>query len=294
MTQTATETESTLSLAAKAAGLKQTQKGLFGLGKGKADWQIECSPTGGFMLTRPWDGADDCLMSAHATWRGPVKLKRDGGKVVQSIELFLGSQLTAGQNWALDDDEQQLVQDLLTGILTRVPQWLDGSEEIDGWQPPSAKMLCEWLNAAGLEAAIDKDDNLRLALKRRGCDGQIRVEGDEGRLRFTMKLGEWRDLDETVERAMLELADEVNSHSRLVRIAWRTGENDSRQCEAQVDLSGLPNNEPLDGPAETMWTEMVRAAIDGLELALRRLGLELNGLAEPANRELAEAFGCDW
>ena len=43
-----------------------------------------------------------------------------------------------------------------------------------------------------------------------------------------------------------------------------------------------------------MWQEMIRTTIDGLELALRRLGLELNGLAEPENGELAEACGCGW
>ena len=59
-------------------------------------------------------------------------------------------------------------------------------------------------------------------------------------------------------------------------------------------MSGLPFEQPLDDAAGTMWKEMIRATVDGLELALRRLGLELNGLAEPGNRALAEACGCGW
>ena len=120
------------------------------------------------------------------------------------------------------------------------------------------------------------------------------MERATGGLRITMLLGEWRELDTAAESAMLALADEANTRSRLVRIAWVEDEKQGRRCEAQVDLSGLPFEEPLHDAAGTMWKEMVRATVDGLELALRRLGLELNGLAEPKNGELAEACGCGW
>jgi hypothetical protein len=268
---------------------------LFGAGKEKADWSIEINPSGGLTLRRPWPETEErASLAVHAAWRGPVKLRREGNAVVQQIEMFFGPLLSEEQGMALDEEEQTRAQAFLAELLNRIPTWIGGVEGVSGWEPPPAQMMSDWLNAAGHEAAIDQEENLRMALKRRGCDGQIRVERATGRLRFTMLLGEWRDLDAETEQAMLALADEANTRSRLVRIAWLENDENARRCEAQVDLSGLPFDEPLDDAAGTMWKEMVRATVDGLELALRRLGLELNGLAEPANRDLAEACGCGW
>jgi hypothetical protein len=288
---TATSRDERLACAAEAAGLKRTRKGLFGAGSGKADAAMDISPLGALTLTRPWiaENERDLLMT-HARWRGPVKLLRQQEAVVQRIELFLGPTIEDDDEGALDDFERRRRQEFLTDVLNGVPAWVDGLEQLQGWEPPPARLVCDWLNAAGHEAAIDSEDNLRLALKRRGCDGQIRVERQPGRMRFSMLLGEWSKLAEAPERAMLALADEANSRTRLVRIAWIEAEENGRRCEAQVDLSGLPYAEPLDDAAGTAWKETVRMTVDGLELALRRLGLELNALADEKNRELVEAF----
>ncbi len=145
-------------------------------------------------------------------------MQRAGDATVQRIDIFFGSLLSEERAMAMDEEERERMQDFLAELMNCVPAWVEGVDEVAGWEPPPAKMLCDWVNAAGHDAAIDEEENLRLALKRRGCDGQIRVERAAGRLRFTMLLGEWRELDEPVEAAMFSLADEANARSRLVRI----------------------------------------------------------------------------
>lgn len=152
-------------------------------------------------------------------------------------------------------------------------------------------MIGNWLTEAGHETAIDKKGHLRLTVKRRGCDGQIRIERQEGRLRLALTLGRWSKLEPSAEAAILRLAGEANTRSRLVRIAWLEKEG-FHYCQAQVDLTGLPVgselNSPLAGPRALMWKGMVQAAVDALKLALKRLGLELPALGDPKNKTLAE------
>lgn len=284
---TAISTQERLTSAAETAGLKRTRKGLFGPGQGKADWKLAMGPFGAVSLTRPHSlGENQRLLIEHSAWSGPVKLQKSGDGTLARIDLFFGSLLSEQHGLLLDEEELDRAQGLLSDVLGRVPEYFNGREQIDGWQPPAARLLSEWLNEAGHEAAIDKDDNLRLAVKRRGCDGQIRVNRQPGRLRFTMPLGQWEQLEPAAEAAVLALAEEANARSRLVRIAWIEDEA-ARRCEAQVDLAGLPIRDPASGLQEALWKEMVRAALDGLELALRRLGLELNALAEKKNEDFA-------
>lgn len=286
--------EGRLISAAAAAGLRRTKQGQFGVGKKKANWSMTIGPTGRLTVTRPWEKSADDLLTTHANWCGPVKLLREGNTVIQRLDVFLGQLLSAEHCMTRDDDEQARVEEFLVDLLKAVPVWLSGVDHYDGWTPPSAETLSNWLVEAGHECAIDKQDNLRFAIKRRGCDGQIRVERDNGRLRFVMLLGEWDTLADSAKQSLFHLSAEANSQSRLVRVAWTAGEKESLRCEAQVDLSGLPFHEPLEEAGKTMWGEMIRATVDGLELALRRLGLELNSLADPSNHELAEAYSGNW
>ena len=93
----------------------------------------------------------------------------------------------------------------------------------------------------------------------------------------------WPALSESAESALRQLACECNSGCRLARIAWFKEESASR-CEAQADLSQLPV-----GPDwEPFWRDLLPLAAGSLELILRRLGLELDVLADPANRALAD------
>ena len=41
---------------------------------------------------------------------------------------------------------------------------------------------------------------------------------------------------------------------------------------------------------KAVWSETLLAALDGLQLTLNRLGLELDALADPANSDAVEAF----
>ena len=67
--------------------------------------------------------------------------------------------------------------------------------------------------------------------------------------------------------------------------AWRGSRTDRPAAsKAQADLSQLPV-----GPEwEPFWRDLLPLAASSLELILRRLGLELDVLADPANQALAE------
>ena len=124
---------------------------------------------------------------------------------------------------------------------------------------------------------------MRCTLKRHGCDGQIRVNRREGGLRFTMPLGQSRNLDSIA--AMTKLCTEANARCKLARIA-RVEDEEPVRFEAQVDLSGLPWHEEPDRPTLALWQGMIRMTALSLELALRRLGLELPLLAKAQHPEL--------
>jgi hypothetical protein len=246
-------------------------------------WQLARRPEGWLELRRPWEAARDLdPLAEHADWAGPVKLAQGCGRVEQRVEFFLGG---TGET-PLADEESARDAAALTDELIRLGCSLGGPGP-DGWTPPPVEHVVGWLNEAGYETAIDKDSNIRLTLKRVGCDGEVRGRCTDGRLRFVLPLGSWTDLDATAEQAMRRLAGWVNAHSRLVRVAV-IAEGNTRRFEAQADLTGLPTGGDAGTMRERLWGEMVRLAAKGLELALRQLGLELPLLADPRHRDLAE------
>ena len=130
----------------------------------------------------------------------------------------------------------------------------------------------------------DADGNLRLTLKRRGADGQVRLERTEKSVRFTMPLGRWKKLEPDGRRAMIALASQANAGTRLARVVWLE-DTDGCRCEVACDLTGLPCEGSI---CESFFGIMVRMAVTGLELSLRRLALELGALARPQGRELVK------
>jgi cell division inhibitor SulA len=258
----------------------------------RAGWHVSRSAQGWMILRRPFQAIEGVEpLTLHADWPGPVKLVTWPGGVEQRIELFLAPSLGFEADFLLDEDASLARQQETKELLERFAQ-LAEERCVQAWEPPPAERCAEWLQQAGCQTAIDQDQHLRFTLKRRGCDGQVRVERSPGRLRFVLALGRWEELSEASRRAIARLASLFNARSRLVRVAWIT-EDDSRRCEAQVDLTGLPA--PIDGdafaqPAQSLWREMVRLAVGGMELALRQLGLELPLLADPAHADLAEAM----
>jgi hypothetical protein len=244
---------------------------------------VERRPDGWLVVTRPFAAADGLdPLAAHADWAGCVKLVQCGAALEQRFEYFLGGAAVTFDEEAAAEGEQ-LARELVQGAAD-----FDGAARVAGWEPPAAGVLAAWLTEVGHESAADKDGNLRLTLKRRGCDGQVRLERGPGRLRLTMPFGLWKPLGVARASAMRHLAGLANAHGRLVRIAWHT-EGDAQRCEAQVDLSGLVSAD-ADAPGhQCLGRDLLRLAVRGLELALRRLGLELPALAEPRNEELAAA-----
>jgi hypothetical protein len=251
-----------------------------------AGWKLNRTVEGWALWSRPWPDCDP--LAVHAGWHGPVKLVRKQSGIEQRVEVFLGGGMDGMDALGLDEEEAGAAEALFEEIV-QAGFFGDAAESVAGWQPPAAEALAGWLAEAGYEPAIDREQNLRLTRKRLGCDGQIRLERGDGRLRLCMPLGRWADLVDAVEHAMRSLADEANATSRLVRIAWQREEND-RRCEAQVDLTALPVPRAGEPCRQRFWRDMLRMSMAGLELALRRLGLELLLLAEPQNRALVELF----
>ena len=282
--------EDRLTRIASAGGLERRRNGLWSRNGAKGGWHLERSPQGWLTLRRQVAIHDDREpLSHHADWAGPVKLVvREGeAEAEQRVELFLGNAMTGEDDPILDEEASRSSERLTSSLLERFSA-LEGQMRFDGWSPPNAERLTGWLQLAGCETAIDKDQNVRFTLKRRGCDGQVRIERSEGRLRFLLGLGRWKNLGETPAKAMKNLASRLNARSRLVRIAWLE-DGETTRCEAQVDLSGLPVDGDAGPQLESVWREMTRLAVGGLELALRQLGLELPLLADPANADVVTA-----
>jgi hypothetical protein len=129
---------------------------------------------------------------------------------------------------------------------------------------------------------------LHLAIARPGCDGQVSVLSQPDRLQLSVTLGTWQSLAPSAEAAIVRLADETNTRTRLVRIAWLPAAG-TRRCVAQVDLTGLPSFDH-DSPANcAMWRGMIEMGLAGLEVVLKRLGRELGILAHTAYADLARA-----
>jgi hypothetical protein len=218
-------------------------------------------------------------LAHHANWFGPVKLIGSGPTVQRMTEVFLSHELLGDQVFAAESKEQfeSLLAALSDGVFAN-----RSAAKKRHWRAPATQQLVDWLAAGGFPAAVGDEGDLRLTLKARGCDGQVLGRCDHGRLRFSMRLGAWSSLDAECEKAMLYLARQANDCGRLARIAGAV-DQDARRCEAQVDLTGLPT----DGPAKLIWPDMLCMSIHALELALRRLGMELDVLADPANRDIA-------
>jgi hypothetical protein len=258
---------------------------------GPRDWEV--ARRGGWLTVSRWGHAGDetDVLTRHGDWAGPVKqIEAPRGGCTQRFDFYVGHD-TAGQPHEAVDPEAAAALMQLQSDLVDLALQFDGAPVIDGWTPPAADTLAEWLTRTGREVAIDKEQNLRLTLKRRGCDGQVRVDRAAGRLRFVMPLGRWSDVSRDAERAMRDLACEANARARLVRIVW-VADGAARRCDAQVDLSGLPVAH-TDARHDQFWQGMTRMAVAGLELALRQLGLELGVLADPRHRDLVELVG-EW
>jgi hypothetical protein len=242
-------------------------------------WEFVRSPGGWLTWKRPFHEDDQNFLSVHGAWAGPIKLVHQHGRLEQRIEMFPGSNLERL------DEEAALDSLALLDDLRQATWFHQPGERNPDWQPPAADVVAGWIADAGMECAVDQDKNLRFTHKRRGCDGQVKVIRGSGQLRLTLPLGRWQKLDPEAENAMLRLASLANSRCRLVRIAW-DADNEERRCEAQIDLSELP--EPTEPGRERMWRSMLTMSVAGMELALRQLGLELPLLAEPGNRELVD------
>lgn len=219
-------------------------------------------------------------LALHTDWLGPVRLVSQGKGWRQMCEIpflpdaFGDAALDPGVSRQLDS----LLDELLAGPLSG-----DVGMVSDGWASPSAETITRWLSELGHDAAIDEEENVRLTLKCRGNDGQVQIRRDRSRLRLIMRLGQWNDLSSPARQAMIRLAGEANSRGRLVRLAWIDSDNQSR-CEAQVDLSGIPAGEGRNA----FWSDVLSASVRGLQLTLRRLGLELGVLADPKNQQVVD------
>jgi hypothetical protein len=215
----------------------------------------------------------------HANFRGPVKLIGAGGNIRQLTEMFVSRELFGDR--VFDSDSNEQCESLLAELSASVFANRSPDKKLT-WRAPDAEQLVDWLTAGGFHPVLDAEDNLRLTLKARGCDGQVYVCRDDQSLRMTMRLGSWSGLGDETEKAMVHLARQANDRGHLARIAWIV-DSDARRCEAQIDLTGIPT----DGPARRVWPGMLRMSMHGLGLALRRLGMELEALADPSNRGVA-------
>ena len=242
-------------------------------------WEFVRSPGGWLTWRRAFREDEQNILSLHGTWAGPIKLVNNHGRLEQRIEVFPGSNLERL------DEEAALDTLALVEDLQQVTWFHNPGKRNPDWRPPAAEVLAGWIADAGMECAVDQDKNLRFTHKRRGCDGQVKIIRGPGRLRLTLSLGRWQKLEPEAESAMVRLATLANARCRLVRIAW-IADNEERRCEAQIDLTELP--EPTEPGRERMWRSMLTMLVAGMELALRQLGLELPLLAEPGNRELVD------
>ncbi|MFV1965909.1 MAG: hypothetical protein ACC628_10830 [Pirellulaceae bacterium] len=257
------------------------------------NWDIDRDDSGWLTIIQPVPdiGALEVL-KRNDTLSGPVKLMEGVEGTVQRADVFLGGDRLLQNDPMLDEEAYEESNELMDELLDRASCWFGNQRGLDEWSPPEPKALADLLAEVGHESAIDSDGNLRLAIKRRGCDGQVRIIRGQGRLRFAMPFGSWRRLDEATESAMVRLAAQANSRSRLARIAWRD-EEDRQHVEAQVDLTGLPVAENPSSAAATMWKETICMTLSALELLLRRLGLELPLLADAKYPELIDWMSVD-
>lgn len=290
------ETEATHSLvahwvaAARSAGVSLAPLGTrqFTL-SGHGDDGCALHLQGGWLTaSAPWPGrADDQPLVTHADWFGPAKLDVNGA-AMRKLELPLAYGGFPPDDAGDDEGSPSNADRFLSRLLAGIPGWMHGRAAED-WEPPSAEALSNWLTAAGYTVAIDAEGSLRTTLDRKGCDGQVRIERRTGRLRLAMRIGAWREPTPSALQAMQRLARIANHHTRLVRIAWMT-DGEQQRCDAVVDLTGFPELDEADSASVAAWPVVLTAALDGLQLALNRLGLELEALADPDNADVVAAF----
>ncbi len=257
-----------------------------------ADSQIQSDPTGWVTFSRrlpPCEG-EGCLARQGDDLIGPIKLRRFAAGIVQQLDVFVPALSSSAERWAVDPDLADEVRALLGEIAQVAQRMFDGQLDLDAWEPPAAEsLLLPWIRELGHDAVLDQAGDLRLTLHREACDGQVKIECRPNRLRMVMPLGRWPQLTPAAAAAITRLAAEANDRTRLVRIVCQPCAA-GLQVEALVDLTGLPASR-LNRAAEAMWKEMVHLALDGLDLVLRRLGLELQVLADPGNGQFAELLG---
>jgi hypothetical protein len=288
---------------ARAGGFNTARNGSSGPHGGKTDWRIVQDPLGWLSIERPAEGrrasattpAERCpvdagqeLITEHADWVGPVKLMNGRDGPVQRIDVFLGKPRHERFDPLLHTGAEEDFDRVLSQVVEQAHELFEQNRTaLENWKPPDTKRLAAWLSEAGHTVGMDNDENLRMTIRASGRDGQVRVLCRPGQLRLVLPLGTWPQLRPTAEAAMLRLADQANNRLRLARIAWRTTK-DSRSCEAQVDLTGLPSPDASNDLDNGVIRDMVRLAPDALQLALRQLQQELGILADPQHHDLAE------
>ena len=240
MTMTCTTIRQRAEPAVRSCGDKRRQRRAHRSDRRPDDWQFSRDSLGWLTATRPASGyAVGEHLSVHVDWRGPVKLVREHDAMCQRIDFFLGKPAWAASDPGIDEDAAEDHTELTADLEEAAKQILAADLDLESWQGPPAEAIVDWLVADGRTAAVDQDGNIRLTLRRPACDGQVCFQCRRDRLQIAMTLGTWQRLAPNVEATMLRLADEANSGTRLVRIAWLSSD-DKRRCVAQVDLTGLP------------------------------------------------------
>ena len=223
-------------------------------------------------------------LGVHDAWPGPVKLVHGPQGLRRRVEFALPADDARTADSFLGEAEREQQAALREEIVRAINEIMANPNGGGLRNLISATLVRAWLEAEGHTVAEGADCTLRLAIPAAGFDGQLRIEVCPDRLRMRMALGEWANLPGKVESAMLQLAAEANARTRLLRVVWRE-EGTRRQCEGQVDLTGLPWDDAVPG-LERVAQHMVRLSLAGLAVAARRLGRELAVLA--ADAELAE------
>jgi hypothetical protein len=218
-------------------------------------------------------------LTIHGNWTGPHKLVQRGRRYARLSEVFVDPHEERDLSSGGQEPDQYT---RLIEYLVEEPPGRNGEWTVDHWHPPAVDDLADSLRLGGYEPTTDEQNNLRLTVRNRGCDGQILIRRAVGCLRLTMPIGTWDGLDPPREQAMLKIARRHNNRVRLVRIVWDTDNRSSRRCTAQVDLTGLPSEPDF----AWFWSGTLHMAIAGLELTLHQIGKELDVLADPRHERV--------
>jgi len=228
-------------------------------------------------------------LGLHDAWLGPTKLVCGPRGIRQRIEFALPRDESADALGLLDQSEARQEKSLRRAVFRQASEMLAHPADRNTHNLIAAPTIRAWVQAEGHAVATDEAGNLRLGIAYAGFDGQMRIECGPQRLRMALALGAWTHLAPAIESAMLELATEANARTRLVRTVWLEG-GPRRRCEAQVDLTGVPWVADEQSCFEPAARHMIQMGLAGLALTAQRLGRELAVLADPANRDLAEAL----